>query len=613
MFSSQEILNRYFAFYKARGHKETPNVSLVPEGDSTLLFVNSGMFPLVPFLSGETHPLGKRLVNIQRSLRFEDIEEVGITNRHTTCFHMIGNWSLGDYFKADQLPWVYQFFIEELGLDPQRLFATVFAGDEYAPKDMESIKIIQTVFKKYGIDAKENERIFACGRADNWWQRGDAPGELGGPDSEIFYYLGEGSGIGKHPAKHQDEFLEIGNSVFMQYRKTKTGWEELPQKNVDFGGGLERLALVAQNKKDIYETDNFWPIVQKLENLSGKKYGENAEITFAMRVVADHIRAATLLAMDGVVPSNKDQGYVLRRYIRRMVRFSPAPELLRSTTKELTPIVASTLSWLYPELPSKIKFIQDLFGDEEEKFKKTLRNALPKVKHALESYKTLSGLPQKSLSELIFNLYQSTGYPPEMAVEEAVTRGVLKKESIKETMNEHNKIFEKHKELSRAGAEKKFKGGLADHSEQVTKYHTATHLLHEALRRVLGTHVMQQGSNITAERLRFDFTHTDKLSDEQIKAVEQLMNDTIKQKLPVNFTMLKREQAEKSGALHFFKEKYGDMVKVYYIGESLEKAFSKEFCGGPHVENLLRLSPTLIIYKQEAIGKGVRRVYVKFV
>lgn len=603
--TSRQILEKYLEFFKQLGHQQIPNVSLLPEGDSTLLFVNSGMFPLVPYLSGEPHPMGKRLVNVQRALRFEDIDEVG-DNRHTTCFHMIGNWSLGDYFKEEQLAWIYEFFIEKLGLNPHKIYASVFAGDQHAPKDTQSIEIIKKIFKKYNLEARENERIFAYGKSNNWWQRGEAVGELGGPDSEIFYYIGEGTGFGKNPAEHQDEFLEIGNSVFMQYRRTVSGWQELPQKNVDFGGGLERIALVVQNKTDIFQTDSFWPIIQALEKLSGKKYLVDKETTRAMRIIADHSRAAVLLAMDGVTPSNKDQGYILRRYLRRIVRFGKTLNTNKNIAASVVKQTAYTLSWLYPDLTKKIQDIEAIFAEEEHKFAITLERASKKVNSILRSFKG----DTKALAQAAFDLYQSTGFPPEMVLEEAQEKNIKINSVGFET--EYKKVFEKHQQVSRKGAEKKFKGGLADHSQKVIKYHTATHLLHASLRQVLGNHVVQHGSNITQQRLRFDFSHPQPLTNKEIKKIENLINETIKKGLPVNFIILPKQEAEASGALHFFKEKYGDKVKVYYIGDSLETAFSKEFCGGPHVKNLKELSPTLTIYKQESVGKGIRRVYAKF-
>ncbi len=610
---SREILQKYLAFFQKQGHKQIPNLSLLPENDSTLLFVNSGMFPLVPYLSGEPHPLGKRLVNVQRSMRFEDLEEIG-DNRHTTVFHMLGNWSLGDYFKNEQLEWAYQFFIEELGLDPNRLFASVFAGDQNAGKDSESIAIIKQIFAKYGIEAKENERIFCYGKEENWWQRGEAVGELGGPDSEIFYYLGEGSGVGKNPASNQNEFIEIGNNVFMQFRRTEKGWTELPQKNVDFGGGLERIAMVVQQKQDIFATDNFYPIIKKLEGLTKQKYDQDIDTTRAMRILADHLRAASMLAMDGVVPSNKDQGYCLRRFLRRMVRFGKNQLRLENISQTLFDSVIESIGWLYPELQKQKHEIISLFSEEESRFEKTLIKAYPKVKSIIEDKKNAKTLINDAAgtAKIGFDLYQSEGYPPELLYDEV-------KEAYPETSTTPEdyrvkivSFFEKHQAVSRQGAEAKFKGGLANHSETVIQYHTATHLLHQALRQVLGTNIQQQGSNITNERLRFDFSYSQALTETEVEKIENLVSEKINQKLPVNFRIMEKAEAEKSGALHFFKQKYPDQVKVYYVGENLEQAFSKEFCGGPHVKNLSELKP-IEIYKQEAVSKGVRRIYAKFV
>lgn len=602
--SSQQILDAYIAFEKSNGHVQIPNVSLVPEGDSTLLFVNSGMFPLVPYLSGEPHPQGTRLTNVQRSVRFEDIEDVG-DNRHTTAFHMIGNWGLGDYFKEEQLLWVYTFLVKKLGLDPNRLYASVFEGDENAPRDGESVTILKDIFLQFGIEAKEGERIFLYGKEDNWWQRGDAVGELGGPDSEIYYYIGkDGTGCGKNPSDDQSNFIEIGNSVFMQYVKSETGWEVLPQKNVDFGGGLERIAMVVQGKGDIFETDNFWAIIKKVEEMSGKDYYRSEETKTAMRILADHARSAVFIAMDGVLPSNKDQGYALRRFLRRMVRYARKLGIEKGATVELVSVTAQMLLWLYPELELKVKSIEEVFKEEEEKFSKTLE------KGQKESAKSLSNFAGsvEELSSITFDLYQSVGYPPEMVLEDAKDSGV--KVDLSTFERTYAKHVTKHQSESRIGAKQKFAGGLADQSEQVVKYHTTTHLLNKALREVLGDEIMQKGSNITGERLRFDFNYTDALTDEQVSQVEEIVNRHISENLPVEFKMMPLKEAEKTGAIHAFNEKYGDTVKVYFIGESIESAISKEFCGGPHVANTSQLLP-VEVYKQQSVGKGVRRVYVR--
>ena len=603
--NSQELLTKYFEYYKEKGHKIIPNVSLVPEGDSTLLFVNSGMFPLVPYLSGGAHPLGKRLLNVQRSLRLDDIDEVG-DNRHTCVFHMMGNWSLGDYFKKEQLPWIYGFFIEVLGLDPKKLYATVFEGDEFAPKDEDSIEIIKSVFAKYGIDAKEGERIFPCGRKNNWWKRGDTIGELGGPDSEVFYYIGEGEpGKGKNLLNDEEEFIEIGNSVFMQYKKTVKGWEELSQKNVDFGGGLERQALAVQGKKDIFLTDNFSKIISRIEELTSKKYSEEENKKY-MRILADHMRASVLLAMDGVSPGNKDQGYILRRILRRMIRAGRKLGIEKNISVQLVSSVVETLSWLYPELLEKQSEIEKLFAVEEEKFGRTLTAGAKEFSKAITK---INSQDKDSLADLAFNLFQSLGYPTEIFVEDMKDRGI--KLNLEEFEKAVADKYKAHQDLSRTGAEGKFKGGLADQSENTIKYHTVTHILQQGLRKYLGSEVRQIGSNITNERLRFDFPSPRKITEEDTRNVEEFVNKIIAEKIPVQFVMLPKVEAEETGALYLKNEKYPDEVKVYFIGKSIDEAVSKEFCGGPHVKNTSELSK-IEIYKQESIGEGKFRVYARF-
>jgi len=604
---SKEILEKFINFYTDRGHVQIPNISLIPENDPTLLFVNSGMFPLVPYLTGQaTHPAGTRVVNTQRCLRFDDLENIGETLRHTTAFHMIGNWSFGDYFKHEQLPWIYEFLIEHLELDPKRLFSTVFEGDDSVPKDETSVAILKEIYAKYGIDAKEGERIYAYDKVENWWQRGDAIGELGGPDSEIYYYIGEGEApIGVSPADNDDIFLEIGNSVFLQYELTKNGWQELAQKNVDFGGGLERLALIKQNKTDIYETDNFWPIIEKIQILSGKKYKDDIQTTKLMRMVADHMRSSCLMAMDGVKPSNKDQGYVLRRFLRKMIRAGYGLGINNNLSKNLYSEVARILQWIYPELNDKSQEIMDLFAEEETKFRKVLETGMS------QSSKILGKLENASVNTLAkagFDLYQSLGYPIEMFLEDIKESG--QETNLLEVEENFNTLIKDHQKLSRSGAEKRFAGGLADQTEQTVRYHTATHLLHWSLREVLGDHVQQKGSNITGERLRFDFSHDSKLSPDQMSQISQKINEKISAGLNVNFVDLPKEEALQTGALHFFGEKYGEKVKVYYIGNDLESAFSKEFCGGPHVKNTSEVGQ-IEIFKQKKIGEKILRVYLR--
>ncbi|MCA9308164.1 alanine--tRNA ligase [candidate division WWE3 bacterium] len=605
MKTTQQILEAFLNFYNEKGHYQIPNVPLVPENDPSLLFVNSGMFPLVPYLTGEVHPEGTRLMNVQRCIRFEDLEEIGDSS-HTLGFHMIGNWSLNDYFKKEQLPWVYELFVEHMGLDVNRMYATVFEGDNDAPVDQESIDILKEVFAKYGIDAKVGERIFPYGKKENWWQRGEAVGELGGPDSEIHYYLGEGNGNGKNPVDNDDEFLEIGNSVFMQYKMSEEGWKEIPQKNVDFGGGLERLVMVSQNKRDIFETDSFAPIVNKIEQLTGKKYDQDMPTTIAIRIVADHIRTATFMAMDGVTPSNKEQGYMLRRLLRRMIRQAIKLGVAANVnlTSELVPTVVTTLNWLYPQLNEQKHSIMKTFEEEETKFKKLLDKG---ERESIKELEKVEELNTETLATIAFNLFQSIGYPAEIFAQDAKDKFSNLNEQEFNTC--YQQLFDQHQQQSRAGAEHKFKGGLADSSEQTVKYHTTTHLLHWALRKVLGEQVEQKGSNITGERLRFDFSHNDKLTEEQLRQVENLINEKISEELPVNMITLPIDEAEKTGALHFFGEKYGETVNVYYIGEDLDSAFSKEFCGGPHVSNTKELSK-VEIFKQKSIGENLIRVYL---
>ena len=605
--NTKQILNKYINFYLEKGHKLIPNVSLVPQGDSTLLFVNSGMFPLVPYLSGQTHPLGNKLVNVQRALRLEDIDEIG-DKSHTLGFHMIGNWSLGDYFKDKQLPWAYEFLIEELGLDIKRIVATVFKGDELVQKDNQSIEILKNVFKKYGCDLVENKNIFAYGKKENWWQRGDAVGELGGPDSEIHYYLGSGDFVelGKNPLDNEEEFLEIGNSVFMQYKKTANGWQELDQKNVDFGGGLERLAWVSQNKNDIFETDNYWSIIKKIQELTGKNYIDSEETKRLMRIVADHIKICVLLVMDGVSPSNKDQGYILRRLLRRLTRFGMQVGIIKDVSLNLVDVVVQTYSWLYPQLQDVSDQIKVLFDAEEKKFIKTLNNGQIQTSKLI---KQNNNFFTKDWAKVAFELYQSMGYPHEMFLQDLSDNQI--KINNEDFYNMYDRLAQQHQSQSRQGSEKKFKGGLADHSDIVIKYHTATHLIQAGLKKILSQSVSQAGSNITNQRARFDFYYDQKITDQQVNQVENFVNQIIKEGINVNETTLDKQEAIDKNVTYLQNESYPDLVKVYYIGNSLEECVSKEFCGGPHVSNTKEL-PKVEIYKVENIGEGKKRIYFRF-
>lgn len=621
--TSQEIRQKYLDFFKARGHAVVPSASLLPENDASLLFVNSGMFPLVPYLLGQTHPAGKRLVNCQKSFRTEDIEEVG-DNRHNTYFEMLGNWSLGDkesfaagvaYWKEQQLNWWYEFLMEELKMDPRKLYQSVYIGSEDGkiPKDEESVAVIKEIFKKYGIEAEEgpemvdgkapaaelnigsnNQRIFAY-RGKNWWQRGDAVGELGGPDSETFFDTGKA-----HDAKYGEfchvncdcgRFIEIGNSVFMQYQKTAEGWQEMENKNVDFGGGLERITMaMAMPDKKYFQTDLFAEAIAKIEELSGKKY-DDANRPF--EIIADHLKAATFIMGDerGVGPSNTDQGYIVRRLIRRAIRFGRELGIPSGAwTSAIAAIYIKNYHEVYPELKKNETFILEQLEKEEIKFSETLEKGE-------REFAKLSG---DISGEQAFDLYQTYGFPIEMTVELATEKGMAV------DMKGFNEALEKHQELSRTASAGKFKGGLADHSAEVTRLHTATHLLLAALRKVLGDHVQQKGSNITAERLRFDFPHPDKMTPEQISEVEKLVNEAIQAKLPVHMEEMPIGRAREVGASGVFDSKYEERVKVYFMGEAGQE-FSKEICGGPHVENTGELGHFRIL-KEESSSAGIRRI-----
>lgn len=615
---SNDIRRKFIDFYTSRGHAVIPSAPLVPENDPTTLFNSSGMQPLIPYLLGQKHPSGKLLVNSQKSFRAQDIDEVG-DNRHTTFFEMLGNWSLGDYFKKEQLPWIFEFLTKELGLDPHRLYVSVFEGDERLKverkgiyqslsPDVESISIWKQIYADIGIEAKEGERIFLYPASKNWWSRSGEPehmpaGEPGGPDSEVFFDFGSHLGFHEksiwknekcHPNCDCGRFLEIANSVFMQYQKqTDGGLKELVQKNVDFGGGLERMAAAANDNPDIFYTDLFTPVIKVLETIIGRTYGEDKEQrgqVKAMRIIADHIKAAVMMMADGVAPSNKTQGYVLRRLIRRSLLYGRKLNLTKNPewVTQLVAPVAYIYKDSYPEVSTQADQIVRLLEEESVRFGKSLEKGLLEIEK-------IQGLDGKSA----FTLYESYGFPWEMTEEIAKERGqFVNREQFEEE-------FKKHQQLSRIAAKGMFKGGLEDHSEETTKLHTATHLLHAALRNVLGGHVGQKGSNITAERLRFDFSHHTKLTDEEKKKVQDLINEKIQENLPVSFSVMDKNEALKSGAMAFFGERYGEMVKVYAVG-----SFSKEICGGPHVSFTGGLGHFTII-KEEAAGSGIRRIYAK--
>ena len=586
--TAKELKKKYFDFFEKRGHKKLPNVSLVPEDvSSSALFISAGMHPSIPYLIGEPHPLGKRLVSNQRCIRTGDIEEVGDPLR-LTFFKMLGNWSLGDYWKEKTISWSLEFLTKELKIPQEKISVSCFAGDKDAPKDEESAKIWQ----KLGIPKK---RIYFFGKKENWW---GPVGETGpcGPDTEMFIDTGKKScGPKCDPSCQCGKYFEVWNDVFMMYNQTKEGkYEPLKQKNVDTGMGVERVLAVMQGKDDIFLIDEIRPIVQKIEEISGQKYeGENKK---PMRVIADHLRAATFMAQDGLEPSNKEQGYVMRRLIRRaVVKMAQLGIIPLKTIPKICQIIISIYGDEYFDRRSSFS-IENVIRKEAEAF-------LQKIHRVTKILQTESSINGKRL----FDLYQTEGLPYEIAVELLEQWGRL--DDKKRLKKEFKKQFKKHQKLSRKGAQKKFAGGLADHSEEVTKLHTATHLLQAALREVLGEEVFQKGSNITAKRLRFDFSWKEKLTPEQIKKVEDLVNQIIKKNLPVEMETMSFNKAKKRGAIAVFGQKYGEEVKTYRVG-SKTKPFSFEVCGGPHVDFTGKLGKFKII-RQEAVGSGIRRLYAR--
>jgi len=567
--SYKEIREKYIKFFEQNNHKEINSAPLVPENDPSVLFVNAGMFPLVPFLQGEKHPSGTRLVNSQRCVRTIDIDEVGDAY-HCTTFEMLGNWSLNDYFKKEALSMTLKFFVEELGFDINKLSVTVFKGDDKTSRDTESIKIWESLFKKYNVELKG--KITENGKEDNWWEL--PTGGPCGPDSEIFFDTGK-------------ENVEIGNNVFMEYLKSGNEYKDLGRHNVDFGGGLDRLACICQEVESIYETDIYKPIFEKVKELSKK------DILESQRIITDHIKAATWIIMDGVTPSKTQQGYILRRLIRRAVRHGRKLEIEGLFTRDVAQVAINQFAPIWKELKNQEKYILDTIVEEEVKFSKTLQKGLAELDRMV-SREEVDG-------KKAFILYETYGLPIEV-IQEILTEKNRKPVDI----NEFNEAEKSHRNLSRTASAGLFKGGLADTSEQSTKYHTATHLLLSALRKVLGTHVYQKGSNITPERLRLDFPNEEKLTDEQIKEVEHIVNEQIRLKLPITFEEMDKQDALSIVPFAAFEEKYGDILKVYYIGPK-ENPFSVEICNGPHVKNTSQLGEFKIV-KQESIGSGIKRI-----
>jgi len=590
--------NLFSEHLKSKGHVEIPSIPLVPKDDPTTLFTGSGMQQLVPYLLGEVHPLGTRLYNIQRCIRAQDIDEVG-DNRHDSFFEMVGNWSLGDYFKKEQLSWLFGFLINDLKLDPHKLYVTVFKGVDGIPEDTEPIEIWRQEFEKVGIKADIGNHINLY--EGNWWSRAGAPsnmpvGEPGGPDSEVFYEFTQVEHNKKfgetcHPNCDCGRFLEIGNSVFMQYKKMPDGtFSLLPKQNVDFGGGLERFIMAIENNPDMFETSLFSPIISAIEKITNLSYSDEKNKP-TMRIIADHLKASVFLIKDGVLPSNKEQGYVLRRLLRRLtVKLRkilgklPSPDEVAAISNEVLKIYEG----IYFNSQEDIELVQPIISEEIKKFNVSLEKGVKQI----EKIPTING-------KIAFDLYQSYGFPLE------VTEELYREKGQHIDKTEFTAEFNKHKELSRSASSGKFKGGLADQSEQTIKYHTATHLLHQALFDVLGSDIRQEGSNITGERLRFDFYCTHKPTPEELAKVSEIMNAKIKQGLLVEFKILPKKEAELLGAKSFFREKYPDMVKVYYIGN-----YSKEFCGGPHVKNTAEIGSFTII-KSEKIGNNLFRIYAK--
>ena len=589
--TANDLREKYIRFFVSKNHVQISGKSLIPENDPTVLFTTAGMHPLVPYLLGEPHPAGQRLVDHQKCIRTVDIDSVGDPS-HLTFFEMLGNWSLGDYFKDEAIRMSYEFLTskEWLGISPERLSVTVFRGDDEVEPDNESAGI----WKSLGIP---DERIYFLPREDNWW--GPA-GETGpcGPDSEMFYDTGkEKCGPDCRPGCSCGKYFEIWNDVFMQYNKTADGrYERMSRKCVDTGMGIERTATVLQGKSTVYETEVFQPIIRVIESLCGAKFGDDETADRSIRIIADHVRTASFILGDqnGVKPSNLGQGYILRRLIRRAMRHGRKLGIDRPFLEEPAKVVVEMYREVYPELADNAELIIEELNLEQERFLQTLK------KGEAEFEKLLPNL-RKNPANIIpgrvaFRLYDTYGFPLE------ITEEIASEHGLSVDVEGFDKAFEKHQELSKKGAEKTFKGGLADHSELTTRLHTATHLLHKALHIVLGDHVKQMGSNITAERLRFDFSHPEKMSDEQIRKVEEIVNDQIKADLPVSMEIMSLDEARERGAFAFFGEKYGEQVKVYSIG-----GFSKEVCGGPHVEHSGELGHFKIT-KEQSSSAGVRRI-----
>ncbi len=575
-----DIRNKYLNFFEKHGHKIIPSAPLIPENDPSVLFTTAGMQPLVPYLLGEKHPEGTRIADFQKCLRTVDIDEVG-DNRHLTFFEMLGNWSLGDYFKEESIKMSFDFLTKELNIPIQKLSVTCFAGDEDAPKDEESARIWQQV-------GMPKDHIYYFGKEDNWW----IAGEEGpcGPDTEMFYDTGKPA-CSPHcnPSCDCGKYVEIWNNVFMEYYKSKDGtYSKLKQKNVDTGLGLERMNMLLQGKETPYDTEIFKPVIDRIIELAKV---QNINST---RVVAEHLRSSMMIICDGGRPSNVDRGYILRRLIRRMTRNLNKLQVDLSELGNLIELNIEVLKEMYPMLETNKETIKQVILEEKDKFVKTLAHGEKEFNKAVEKAKNEN--KTKIDAHIVFKLYDTYGFPPEVTKDLSIEHG------LEIDLEEFEKLYKEHQEKSRLGAEQKFKGGLADQSEETIQYHTATHLLHKALQIVLGEHAKQKGSNITQERLRFDFSHPQKVTKEELEKVEQIVNEQIQKDLEVKCEEMTLEEAKQSGAIGLFENKYADKVKVYSIGN-----FSKEICGGPHVTHTGKMGK-FKIKKEEASSSGVRRI-----
>ena len=614
-FTANQLRTAFLDFFKERGHAIMPSASLIPENDPTVLFTTAGMHPLVPYLLGEKHPLGTRLTNSQKCIRTDDIDDVG-DHRHLTFFEMLGIWSLGDYFKAEVIPWSFEFFTRVMEFEPNRLYVSVFEGEGSIPQDDESIELWKAQFASAGItatvatpeecDIASGHRIFMYGKKKNWWGPAGQTGPCG-PATEIFYDTGmphdAGFGATCHPNCDCGRFIEIGNDVLMQFNKTSDGaFEPLAKKNVDVGWGFERLLAMSQGKTSIFETELFTPVMEEIGRLSAKRYGLDIVTDRSFEVIADHLRAATFILADprGIVPSNVGQGYILRRFVRRAIRHARVLGISEPVLGPVAELFISIMGDAYPELvKNREKILAELVA-EEVLFRRTLESGEKHFTKLVEEHQKDSSWNGVLGGVHAFHLYDTYGFPIEMTEELAKEAGYTVDRAG------YDEAFLAHQETSRAGSSQKFAGGLADHSDRTVRLHTATHLLHMALRTVLGAHVEQRGSNITPERLRFDFPHPEKVTPEQLKAVEDMVNVQVERDLPIWFTEMTVPEAKSQGVIGLFEDRYGERVKVYTVGDG-DAVFSREICGGPHVAHSA-LVGRVRIQKEEASSKGIRRI-----